>query len=268
MREPTPARAENLPEIAPNGADKPWLALDGFEGPLDLLYDLARAQKFDLSQLSILTLVEQYLAFMEHARQVRIELEADWLVMAAWLTWLKSKLLLPQDDALQDVQEATGQLQDRLEALQQVRCAAAWLSGRPILDEVVFARGEEERMTVIDRSGLATDLPVLISAYLSLHRRRHRKKIYTPKLAQFWTIGEAISALQRLLNTTKRGNWRALEEIFRAQALETPFAFKAAFAGALTACLELAKTGSLQLEQSEPFAPIKFGPTVTGEISS
>ncbi|MEE8659427.1 Segregation/condensation protein A [Acetobacteraceae bacterium EV16G] len=268
MRAPTPIPAENLPEATLKEAEKPWLALDGFEGPLDLLFDLARAQKFDLTQLSILALVEQYLAFMEHARQVRIELEADWLVMAAWLTWLKSKLLLPQDDALQDVQEATGQLQDRLEALQQVRSAAAWLSGRPILDEVVFARGEEERLTVIDRSGLTTDLPVLIGAYLSLHRRRHRKKIYTPRLAQFWTIGDALSALQRLLNTTQRGCWRDLEEIFRAQALETPFAFKAAFAGALTACLELAKTGALELEQSEPFAPIRFGPAVSGEISS
>lgn len=268
MSEPTPVRAENEPEITSKEVEKPWLALDGFEGPLDLLYDLARAQKFDLTQLSILALVEQYLAFIDHARQVRIELEADWLVMAAWLTWLKSKLLLPQDDALQDVQEATAQLQDRLEALQQVRCAATWLSGRPILDEIVFARGEEERLTVIDRSGLTTDLPVLISAYLSLHRRRHRKKIYTPKLAQFWTIGDALSALQRLLNSTKHGYWRDLEEIFCAQALGTPLAYKAAFAGALTACLELAKTGALQLEQSEPFAPIRFGPTVSGEISS
>ncbi len=124
-------------------------------------------------------------------------------------------------------------------------------------------------MTVIDRSGLATDLPILISAYLSLHRRRHRKKnLHAQTLPNSGRSGMLCSALQRLLNTTKRGNWRALEEIFRAQALGQPIAFKAAFAGALTACLELAKTGTLQLEQSEPFAPIRFGPTVTGEMSS
>lgn len=248
--------------------NKPWLALDGFEGPLDLLYDLARAQKVDLAQLSILALVEQYLAFMEHARQIRLELEADWLVMAAWLTWLKSKLLLPEEESSQDVQDAAEHLQGRLEALQEIRCASAWLAARPILDEVVFARGEEERMIVVDRSGLAADLPGLISAYLSLHRRRHRKKIYAPKRVDFWTIGDAVSALRRMLDTTHRGRWCDLEEILRSQVLDTPFAFKAAFAGALSACLELAKIGTLQLEQVKPFASIRFGPTVSEEVPS
>ena len=108
------------------------LRLDGFEGPLDLLLELARAQKVDLARISMLALVDQYLATIETAR-VRLELAADWLVMAAWLTWLKSRLLVPSGPEAEEAEEAAGQLAERLQALEAIRTAAAWLSAHPIL---------------------------------------------------------------------------------------------------------------------------------------
>lgn len=260
MGGPQSPSASDSPQAV--AAARPWLELGAFEGPLDLLYDLARDQKVDLANVSILSLVEQYLAFMEHARQIRIELEADWLVMAAWLTWLKSKLLLPQqEEVTEEVQDASTLLHSRLAELEKIRNAAAWLASQPILDEVVFARGQPEDLTRVDRSGLTADLAGLISAYLNFSRRRHRKKTYTPAPIRFWTIGEAMAALQRMLNRARPGQWCALEELLEVRHNETVFEHKAAFAGALSACLEMAKAGALSLEQSSPFAPILFGAT-------
>ena len=122
--------------------DRLLLSLDGFDGPLDLLLDLARAQKVDLARISILALVDQYLAIIEGARQIRLELAADWLVMAAWLAWLKSRLLLPvQADGAGEGEQAADVLAARLRELEAMRAAAAWLAARPQLGQDVFARG-------------------------------------------------------------------------------------------------------------------------------
>src|SRR5215475_1243124 len=123
-----------MAEQAQPSEDSLLLKLDGFEGPLDLLLDLARAQKVDLAKISILALVDQYLAVIEGARRVRLELAAEWLVMAAWLTWLKSRLLVPAaaEDA-EDPEQIAEMLTERLQALELIRAAAAWLGGRPIL---------------------------------------------------------------------------------------------------------------------------------------
>src|SRR5262249_18211351 len=123
------------------------LHLEGFEGPLDLLLDLARAQKVDLTRISILALVEQYLAVIEGARRMRLELAADWLVMAAWLTWLKSRLLLPDGAEAEEGEQAADVLATRLRDLSAIRAAAVWLSGRPQLGQDVFARGAPEDHT-------------------------------------------------------------------------------------------------------------------------
>src|SRR5437868_13908953 len=129
------------------------LSLDGFEGPLDLLLDLARAQKVDLARLSIVALVDQYLAVIEGARRIRLELAADWLVMAAWLTWLKSRLLLPEDPAQEEDAEAlAAALTDRLAELARMRAAAAWLGARQQLGRDVFGRGEAESLRIEDRT--------------------------------------------------------------------------------------------------------------------
>ena len=158
------------------------LRLDGFEGPLDLLLELARAQKVDLARISILALVEQYLAVIEGARALRLELAADWLVMAAWLAWLKSRLLVPETaEAVEEGAMAAEALADRLRALEVVRAAAGWLGARPQLGLDVFARGAPEDHTEIDRSGLRLDLAALVRAYIGAARRAASTRAYRPR---------------------------------------------------------------------------------------
>ena len=138
---------ETSSDIAAPAGENLVLRLEGFEGPMDLLLDLARAQKFDLAKISILSLVDQYLAVIEGARRVRLELAADWLVMAAWLTWLKSRLLVPaaaNDDDLENGEMAAEALAARLREMNVIRTLAAWLAARPVLGQDVFARGAPE----------------------------------------------------------------------------------------------------------------------------
>ena len=126
----------------PSDGESLVLSLDGFEGPLDLLLELARAQKVDLAKISILALVDQYLAIIEGATRIRLELAADWLVMAAWLAWLKSRLMLPvQAEAAEEGAQAAGVLAARLAELARMRAGAAWLSARPVLGQDVFRPG-------------------------------------------------------------------------------------------------------------------------------
>lgn len=243
------------PETAPH------LSLNGFEGPLDLLLDLARAQKVDLAQISILQLVEQYLAFVEGARRIRLELAADWLVMAAWLTWLKSRLLLPaENEPDTEAEDAAGLLQGRLVELEAIRALSVWLDRRPRLGEDVFARGCGEDMTRIDRSGLRVDMMGLIGAYLSMTRRHGRKRIYAPSRPRYWTVTEAVSALQRLLNASEIAGWQKLSALLPAQSASSPRARAAAMASALVAGLEMARSGVLELKQETSFAEIMLRP--------
>ena len=135
------------------------LRLEGFEGPMDLLLDLARAQKVDLAKISILSLVDQYLAVIEGAKRIRLELAADWLVMAAWLTWLKSRLLVPAaaNDDLEDGLMAAEALAERLREMNVIRTLAAWLGARPVLGQDVFARGAPQRHEEFDRSRIVLE---------------------------------------------------------------------------------------------------------------
>lgn len=246
--------------VFPTGAEPetaPHLSLTGFEGPLDLLLDLARAQKVDLAQISILQLVEQYLGFVEGARQIRLELAADWLVMAAWLTWLKSRLLLPAENEPDgEAEEAAELLQGRLLELEAIRGLALWLDHRPRLGEHVFARGSGEDMTQIDRSGLRVDMIGLITAYLAMTRRRGRKRFYAPPRPRYWTVTEAVSALQRLLNASEVAGWQKLTSLLPAQESAAPRARAAALASALVAGLEMAKSGAVELKQEGIFSEI------------
>lgn len=240
----------------------PLLRLEGFEGPLDLLLDLARAQKVDLARISILQLVEQYLAVVESARRVRLELAADWLVMAAWLAWLKSRLLLPPDDELAvEGEEAAELLHERLLELACMGQLARWLEARPQLGRDVFARGEAEDLTEIDRSGLVLDVPQLMRAYLAAMRRTASRKVYMPRTLRFWTVQDALSRLTRLLGETPPG-WNTLDAFLPDVLPEQEggeAAIKqrrAALAGTLIAGLELAKTGRLELRQDQTFGQI------------
>lgn len=244
----------------------PLLCLDGFEGPLDLLLDLARAQKVDLSRISILQLVEQYLAVVESAQRVRLELAADWLVMAAWLAWLKSRLLLPaEDDLAAEGEDAAELLQERLIELACMGELARWLEARPRLGRDVWARGEAETLIEIDRSGLSLDMPQLMRAYMAAMRRTARKRIYAPRTIRFWTVQDALSRLTRLLGETPPG-WNSLDAFLpetlpdMAVGEDALRQRRAAMAGTLIAGLELAKNGRLELRQDETFGQILLRP--------
>ncbi|HQT68242.1 MAG: segregation/condensation protein A [Rhodospirillales bacterium 20-60-12] len=233
--------------------DQLFLQLDGYEGPLDLLLDLARAQKVDLEKISILGLVEQYLAVIEGARKIRLELAADWLVMAAWLTWLKSRLLLPHSAEAEDAEQAAGTLASRLADLQAIRAAALWLNGRPQLGQDVFARGLAEDFTEIDRSRLRTDLPGLLSAYLAALRRAGGKRQYAPKKMTYFSVQDALKRLANLLGSLP--DWASLTA-FLPDDVQSGLPRRAAMSSTLIAGLEMARSGMIALRQDQNFGPI------------
>lgn len=240
----------------PSGENSLHLSLDGFEGPLDLLLDLARAQKVDLAKLSIVALVDQYLAVIEGARRVRLELAADWLVMAAWLAWLKSRLLLPEDpdqDEEDDPQLLAERLAERLAELEAMREAARRLNRRPQLGQEVFARGAPERLVVEDRSGLSADLPALLQAYIVALRRSAARRPYRPKPRKLLSVQDALERLARILGELP--DWGVLQGFVPAELID-PVERRAALASTLIAGLEMAKGGRLELRQDEAFGPI------------
>jgi segregation and condensation protein A len=235
-------------------SDSLVIHLEGFDGPLDLLLELARAQKVDLTKISILSLVEQYLAVIEGARRVRLELAADWLVMAAWLTWLKSRLLLPADAlGADEAEDAAEILALRLRDLSAIRAAAAWLGKRPQLGQDVFARGAPEDHTEIDRSRLALDLNALVRAYLGAVRRGTKSRRYQPRALTLWTVQDALHRLGALLGTLP--DWVSLER-FLPEHLGGPTQLRAALASTMLASLEMARGGAVHLQQEEQFGPI------------
>jgi segregation and condensation protein A len=238
-------------------ADSLLLKLEGFEGPLDLLLDLARAQKVDLAKISILSLVDQYLAVIEGARRVRLELAAEWLVMAAWLAWLKSRLLLPAGgEDSEDGEEAAERLTERLRALELIRAAAAWLNRRPLLGIDVFPLGSREDLTEIDRSRLVIDQSGFLAAYLRARRRGTKAVVYQPRKLTWFTVRDALERLGSLLG--RLPDWTSLER-FLPENLHSPMERRAALASTLIAGLEMARGGQVQLLQEAPFGPILVG---------
>lgn len=249
-----PDTAASATVVALPPPDTLLLRLEGFEGPLDLLLELARAQKVDLAKISILSLVEQFLAVIEGARRVRLELAADWLVMAAWLAWLKSRLLVPSDPLEQEEgEEAAEALAERLRALQAIRAAAAWLGHRPVLGQDVFARGAPEDHTEVDRSRLSVDLNALMRAYLAAIRRGTKPVPYRPRALTLWTVQDALGRLSSMIKTVP--DWAELRR-FLPDHLTTPVERRAALTSTLLASLEMARDGHLRLHQERDFGPI------------
>lgn len=234
------------------------LRLDGFEGPLDLLLELSRAQKVDLGTISIVALVDQYLAVIERARGLRLELQADWLVMAAWLAWLKSRLLLPKEETEEDNPEVLAErLADRLAELARMRAGAAWLGARPQLNHEIWGRGAPESLTVEDRSGLRADLAALCQAYVAGRRRALARRPYRPKPRRLWSVGEAMGRLQRVLGELP--SWAVLQRFLpegEALAELDSVERRAALASTLIAGLEMARGGAVELRQDRAFGPI------------
>nr|WP_245524135.1 ScpA family protein [Methylobacterium nonmethylotrophicum] len=231
--------------------------VDGFEGPLDLLLELARRQKVDLARISILALVEQYLAFVEEARRLRLELAGDYLVMAAWLAYLKSRLLLPAPPrdpgpAAGDLAEA---LASRLRRLEAIRAAAAMLAGRAQLGRDVFGRGATLPEPASAAPGpFGATLHELIAAYARQRQERARAQVTLPPRS-VWSLVDARAALGRLIG--RRDDWTDLDS-YLAQYLADPKRRATVRASSLSAVLELAREGQILLRQERPFAPIQI----------
>ena len=234
----------------------PSLVVDvaGFEGPLDLLLHLARNQKVDLARISILALAEQYLLFVDSARALRLELAADYLVMAAWLAYLKSKLLIPKlpGDEGESGEEMAAVLQFRLKRLEAMRDAAARLVNRNRLGRDVFARGMPELVIVEKRNEYAASLYDLLTAYAI---QRQRKAINNVRIAKrsVWSLKEAREILTRLVGNFR--DWTALDQ-FLIQYLSGPEERATAIASSFAASLELVREGIIEVRQQEAFAPL------------
>lgn len=228
------------------------LDLDGWEGPLDLLLTLARAQKVDLSKISILALVEQYLAFIADAKKLRLEIAADYLVMAAWLAYLKSCLLLPKDPEIDpSPEELALRLQLRLQRLNAMREAGARLLARDRIGRDVFQRGSPEGLRVVRKSSWQVDLYDLISTY-GMIRARSQTAVHVIARRPVMTLEEALVRLQRMLGTALE--WTMLES-FLPETPDPEFR-RSALASSFVAALELARQGMVEFEQQEAFAPL------------
>ena len=230
--------------------------VDGFEGPLDLLLTLARTQKVDLAAISVLALARQYLAFVEQARSLRIELAADYLVMAAWLAFLKSRLLLPSDPADEgpSAEELAAHLAFQLERLEAMRRAAARLMARDQLGRDVFARGAPQAVTRARKVTYTATILDLMQGYARL-RTRDEFRPFTMDREGVLTMEEALEKLRPLIGHT--GDWTDLRAFLPDGWDGDPARVRSATAATFAATLELAKHGALELRQSESFAPIQ-----------
>ncbi len=232
--------------------DRLTLDLDGWEGPLDLLLTLARAQKVDLARISILALVEQYLAFIADAKKLKLEIAADYLVMAAWLAYLKSCLLLPKDPDIEpSPEELATRLQLRLQRLQAMREAGARLMARDRIGRDVFLRGRAEGLTVVRRATWRVDLYDLIAAY-GVVKARTEPALHVVARRPVMTLDEAIQRLERLVGAGVE--WTALEAFL--PDTPDPNYRRSALASSFVATLELARRGRLAIAQEGIFAPI------------
>jgi segregation and condensation protein A len=227
--------------------------LDGFEGPIDLLLTLAREQKVDLAKISILALAEQYLAYIQRARDLRLELAADYLVMAAWLAYLKSRLLLPEapgDDEPSGAELAEA-LASRLRRLAAIRRATDELMTRPRLGHQRFARGCPEGLAVRHKSRYRLVLHELLEAYVDQRLRRTAPRL-TLVAAPVFRIEDALQRLTRLLGGPEWQNLLA----YLPPGLSDERLRRSAIAAHLGASLELARDGVIELNQAAPFGPI------------
>jgi len=228
--------------------------LDGFEGPLDLLLELARRQKVDLARISVLALAEQYLLFIEAARKLRLELAADYLVMAAWLAYLKSRLLLPAPPraAEPDASELADALARRLRTLEAIRKAAELLMNRPRLGRDIFARGVPEAVEAPRHSVYEATLYDILAAY-ARQAQKHANAAVRLRTRSVWSLAEAREILARLIGGVC--DWTAFDD-WLLEACVDPKMRRSARASSFSASLELVREGKIELRQDAIFAPI------------
>jgi segregation and condensation protein A len=249
--------------IAPLGEDAPRpqealvVNIAGFEGPLDLLLVLARSQKVDLAKISVLALAEQYLAFISEAQKLKLEIAADYLVMAAWLAYLKSKLLLPKEKIAEEQvsgEEMAQRLAFRLMRLEAMRNAAAQLMTRKRLGHDVFARGMPEGVRTIHERQYTAEIYDLLKAYAIQRERTVVRRAHIIRRRTVWSIKDARLRLESLVGKSG-GEWVQLERAL-AQFLLVPEVGKTAMASSFGATLEMAREGLIEIRQAGPFAPL------------
>lgn len=231
--------------------------VDGFEGPLDLLLSLSRTQKVDLRRISVLHLARQYLAFVEQAKALRLELAADYLVMAAWLAFLKSRLLLPPDPAEDGPsgEELAAHLAFQLERLQAMRDCAARLMGRDRLGRDFFARGLPETVTRHRETRYSATLLELMQAYARIRTRDEFRPFVMDRDAIF-TMEQALERLRGLIGFA--GTWTDIVSYLPEGFTTDPVRWRSATASTFAAALELVKEGRAELRQAESFAPLEL----------
>lgn len=231
--------------------------VDGFEGPLDLLLTLSRTQKVDLRRISVLHLAEQYLGFVEQARALRIELAADYLVMAAWLAFLKSRLLLPPDPTEEGPsgEDLAAHLAFQLERLEAMREAAARLMARDRLGRDFFARGLPEDIALHRTVRWSASLLDLMQAYARI-RTKDEFRPWAFDRRDVFTMEQALERMRGLVGYA--GDWAALETFLPDGWFTSPERRRSATAATFAATLELAKEGRVQLRQTDTFAPIQI----------
>jgi len=232
------------------------VALDGFDGPLDMLLALARDQKVDLTRISILALAEQYLAFIEQARALRLEVAADWLVMAAWLAYLKSRLLLPppaeEAGSEPSAEEMAAALTFQLQRLQAMQDAGRTLMARARLGVEVFRRGQPELFITSVPGAWQNNLQELIQAYANTQTRAEDSTLHVEPV-RFWTVQDALERLAGMIGALP--DWAELSR-FLPERVEPGLPTRAALAATLLATLEMAKAGNIALRQEQAFGPI------------
>src|SRR5688572_18911518 len=241
---------EEPPQVA--AADRLTLDLDGWEGPLDLLLTLARAQKVDLAKISILALVEQYLAFIADAKKLKLEIAADYLVMAAWLAYLKSCLLLPKEAEVDpSPEELALRLQLRLQRLNAMREAGARLLARDRLGRDVFPRGAPEGLRLVRKAAWQVEFYDLIAVYGAI-RARNEPVFHVVDRRPVLTLEAALQRLERMIGAGL--DWTRLEA-FLPETPDPQFR-RSALASSFVAALELARLGKVEMDQEEAFAPL------------
>jgi segregation and condensation protein A len=237
---------------------EPSLVVDveGYEGPLDLLLALARQQKVDLAKISILALADQYLQFIEAARKIRLELAADYLVMAAWLAYLKSRLLLPEPPTPDgpSAEDMATALANRLRRLEAIREASNRLMNRPQLQRDVFARGNPESIAEVRHQKYTSTLFDLLSAYAVQRQQRVLTSVHLARRT-VWSLAEARASLERLVGIAD--DWSCLDE-YLLRYVADPSQRATVFASSFAAALELVREGDMELNQKEAFAPLYF----------
>ncbi len=235
--------------------------IDGFEGPLDVLLMLARSQKVDLKNISLLQLADQYLAFISAARKRSLDLAAEYLVMAAWLAYLKSRILLPEPvDEEPGAEDMATALVDRLRALEAMRNAGERLMARPILGRDVFGRGAAEGIMALTKTLLNVTLYDLLKTFAA-HVQRKSDSPLTFEPMNLYSVEQALENLTRMLGLAP--GWQKLQQ-FLPTELQDSMVLRSAVAATFAAALELARLGRVQIRQKETFGSLYLRPSPAG----